>query len=64
MMEKLKENFEAIKNLINEAEVDFVKFTEKGNNAAGVRVRKAMLELKKVAQEVRVGVQEIKNAAK
>ena len=61
-MEKLIENWDAIKALFESAEADFVKFTEKGNNAAGTRVRKAMLELKKLAQDVRVGVQDIKNA--
>ena len=37
------------------------KFVEKGNKAAGTRVRKGMLDLKNFAQEVRVEVQEIKN---
>ena len=36
-------------------------FDEKGNNAAGTRVRKAMQNLKELAQEIRVEVQKIKS---
>jgi len=39
---------------------DFKKFYVDGNKAAGRCVRKAMLELKKATQEVRVDVQERK----
>ncbi len=41
---------------------DFSKFYDKGNKAAGTRVRKGMQELKKMAQEIRVEVQGRKNA--
>jgi hypothetical protein len=37
-----------------------MKFYEKGNKAAGTRLRKGMQELKKLAQEIRVEVQERK----
>tara|TARA_R100001509_G_scaffold65294_1_gene36032 strand:+ start:23 stop:214 length:192 start_codon:yes stop_codon:yes gene_type:complete len=40
--------------------VDVEKF-EQGNKSAGTRIRKAMQEIKTMAQEVRVEVQEIKN---
>lgn len=43
-------------------EADFNAFYEKGNKAAGTRVRKAMQELKATAQEIRLEVQEIKNS--
>ena len=39
---------------------DVSKFFERGNNSAGTRVRKAMQELKKLAQELREEVQEAK----
>ena len=43
-------------------EDDFTKFYEKGNNAAGTRVRKGMQALKNKAQEVRLDVQSKKNS--
>ena len=43
-------------------EADFQKFYDKKNQAAGTRVRKGMQELKNLAQEIRVEVQETKNA--
>lgn len=42
-------------------EADFKKFYEQGNKAAGTRVRKGMLDLKNLAQGIRLNVQEIKN---
>ena len=44
-------------------EGDFEKFYDKENQAAGTRVRKGMQELKNLAQEIRVEVQEAKNKA-
>jgi len=43
-----------------EAFQDAEKFTN-GNNSAGTRVRKAMQNIKNLAQQVRVEVQEQKN---
>ncbi|MEM9738015.1 MAG: histone H1, partial [Bacteroidota bacterium] len=37
------------------------KFYDKGNKAAGVRVRKAMQDLKNQAQEIRIEVRNMKN---
>lgn len=42
-------------------EGDFQKFYDKENQAAGTRVRKGMQELKNLAQEIRIEVQEKKN---
>ncbi len=53
--------FENLKNLVMDLESDFEKFYDKNNNAAGTRVRKGMQELKNMAQEIRVEVQDIKN---
>lgn len=53
--------FEELKNLVTSLEGDFEKFYDKGNNAAGTRVRKGMQELKNLAQEIRVEVQNKKN---
>ncbi len=52
--------FEELTNLITESERDFNQFYDKGNKAAGTRVRKAMQELKSVAQDIRLEVQDIK----
>ena len=48
--------------LLEEARSDYDKFYEKGNNAAGTRVRKVMQEVKAAAQEIRVDVQNTKNS--
>ena len=54
--------FNEVQDLVNSLEADFEKFYDKGNNAAGTRVRKGMQALKNLAQEVRVEVQDKKNA--
>jgi len=56
--------FQELKDLLGTFEKDFIKFYDKGNKSAGTRVRKAMNELKRKAQEVRKEVQEIKAQAK
>lgn len=53
--------FTELKGFVEELEEDFAKFYEKGNKAAGTRVRKAMQELKRKAQDIRVEVQDKKN---
>lgn len=53
--------FEELKELVMSLEGDFAKFYDKENSAAGTRVRKGMQDLKNLAQEIRVEVQDIKN---
>ena len=53
--------FDELKSLVESLDGDFQKFYDKGNQAAGTRVRKGMQELKNVAQNIRVEVQDIKN---
>ena len=53
--------FEQVKTLILELEGDFEKFYDKKNQAAGTRIRKGMQDLKNIAQEIRLEVQNIKN---
>ena len=48
-------------NELSNIEVDAEKFVE-GNNSAGTRVRKTMQKVKNLAQQVRVEVQNQKNA--
>ena len=54
--------FSDLKNFVEGLEKDFSQFYEKGNKAAGTRIRKAMQELKKHAQDIRVEIQEKKKS--
>ncbi len=47
---------------VEASQEDFTKFYDNGNNAAGTRVRGAMQALKALAQDIRLDVQNIKNA--
>ncbi len=53
--------FEQLRDLVMSMEDDFEKFYDKKNQAAGTRVRKGMQEMKNLAQEIRIEVQNIKN---
>jgi hypothetical protein len=53
--------FDDVKDLILSLEGDFDKFYNKGNQAAGTRVRKGMQDLKTLAQDIRAEVQNKKN---
>lgn len=53
--------FDDIKGLVDGFENDMTKFYKKGNKAAGTRARKGLQELRKLAQEVRLEIQDIKN---
>ncbi len=55
---------EQVRSLISELEPDMEKFYEKGNKAAGTRARKTLQEIKKVAQEIRLEIQDWKNEGK
>ncbi len=56
--------FSEVKDLILSLEGDFEKFYEKGNQAAGTRVRGGMQALKTLAQEIRTEIQDKKNQSK
>ena len=58
---KLDSLFDSLQDVINDCQTDVTKFVD-GNNSAGTRVRKAMQTGKSLAQEVRVEVQDQKNA--
>ena len=55
---------EELKSYLITLEADFVKFYDKGNSSAGTRVRKAMQELKKKANDIRAEVQAKKGEGK
>ena len=58
---KLDNLYDELQYIINDSKSDVTKFVE-GNNSAGTRVRKAMQNVKALAQEVRIEVQNQKNA--
>ena len=58
------ENFTKLKEVLATVEADADKFYNAGNSAAGTRVRKAMQDLKNLAQEIRTEVTEKKNSGK
>ncbi|WP_199119272.1 histone H1 [Pedobacter sp. ASV28] len=58
------EKFAKVKEVVAAIEADVEKFYNAGNSAAGTRVRKAMQDLKGLAQEIRTEVTEKKNGAK
>ena len=60
-MNEVIKTLENIERQLREAAEDAVKF-ELGNNSAGTRVRKAMQNIKGLAQHVRLEVQEQKNS--
>jgi len=57
-MDKLKE----LEDLLATAKIDADKFYNKGNNAAGTRLRKAMQDIKSLATQIRANVTEKKKS--
>ena len=53
--------FPKLRELLMSLEDDFNKFYDKNNKAAGTRVRKGMQDLKELAQQIRLEVQDLKN---
>lgn len=56
------ETFNQLKDLINSVEADATKFYDKGNSAAGTRVRKTLQQAKILAHEIRKEITDRKNA--
>jgi hypothetical protein len=52
--------FDELKQKVDELQDDFQKFYDKNNKAAGTRIRKGMQELKQLAQDIRLEVQDRK----
>ena len=53
--------YDELSNLVNDLGPDFAKFYDKGNKAAGTRARKGLQDLKKLAQDIRLEIQDKKN---
>jgi hypothetical protein len=60
-MSTFDERYSQLTDVLDDAEEDLMKFYEKGNKAAGTRARKSLMELKKLAHEIRQEIQDIKN---
>lgn len=56
------EKFEKVRQLVADIETDAEKFYNKGNSAAGTRIRKSMQNLKVLAGEIRKEITEKKNS--
>jgi exonuclease VII small subunit len=56
------EKFEELKSLVSSLEEDATKFYEKGNKAAGTRLRKGCQEVKNLCQDIRKEVSKLKTA--
>lgn len=48
------------RDLLAEFEVDYVKFTEKGNKTAATRARKILQDIRNLAKDVRVEIMDNK----
>jgi len=57
----MEELLNQITETVDSIREDAAKFEEKGNGAAGTRVRKAMQTIKGLAQDIRVHISEAKN---
>ncbi|MEX0780374.1 MAG: histone H1 [Balneolales bacterium] len=55
--------FNEVKEIIDTLEDDMDKFYNKANKTAGTRARKSLQDLKKLAQDIRVEIQEKKKVS-
>jgi len=56
------ERFTELKELLAGLEADADKFYNKGNSAAGTRLRKGLQDIKNLAQSIRLEIQDSKNS--
>jgi gas vesicle protein len=64
MENTIKSRYNELHELLTSFEKDFEKFYDKQNKSAGTRVRKAMNDLKRKAQDIRKEVQDMKTTDK
>ena len=57
---KVEKMYDDMYNLLRGTRYDVTKFVD-GNKSAGTRVRRVMQSIKKLAQEVRIEIQDQKN---
>ena len=51
------QRYDELNNLVKSFEQDFRKFYQRGNKTAGIRLRKDMQSLRKLAKDIRIEVQ-------
>ncbi|GJQ64477.1 MAG: hypothetical protein SCALA702_35300 [Melioribacteraceae bacterium] len=56
----MSEKYQNLVEFVKSLEADVEKFYGKGQAAAGTRIRKAMSDVKTMAQDIRVEVQDLK----
>ncbi|MBU2493419.1 MAG: histone H1 [Bacteroidetes bacterium] len=56
----MSDKYQGLKEHLDSLAVDIEKFYEKGQSAAGTRVRKGLSDLKKLAQDMRNEIQDLK----
>lgn len=56
----MSQSYQDLLNHLKEMETDIQKFYDKGQAAAGTRIRKGLSELKKKAQDMRNEIQNLK----
>lgn len=56
----MSDKYQGLKEHLESLAVDVEKFYEKGQSAAGTRVRKGLSDLKKLAQDMRNEIQDLK----
>jgi hypothetical protein len=54
------ELFNEIKQIITEAEADAIKFYQRDNKAAGVRLRKSLQHIKSLSQDLRLDINKVR----
>jgi hypothetical protein len=52
----LSELYLKLKGVMQEVEIDLPKFESKKNKSAGIRVRKALQDIKSISQEIRMHI--------
>ncbi len=58
------EKFANLQGILDGMKTDIEKFYEKGQNAAGTRLRKELNNLRKLAAEIRKDIQEVRTSRK
>lgn len=58
------EKFNELRTILDSMNSDLEKFYEKGQSAAGTRLRKELNNMRKVAADIRKEIQEVKNSRK
>lgn len=56
------DKYDELKSMVESLGLDIQKFADKGNKAAGTRARKTLQDVKKLSQEIRLAIQDMKKA--